>query len=187
MMGDIVKDLLQENDLTLAKTVTICQSQEAVKKNHCNIHTVDSSGYAKVQTTACSNSTWLSRTVVKCPAYNQVCMSCHKVGYFVKMSHSRLVRQLLSNVPPTLQLTPIPVSGSHAKPGTNALYMLIQANSQSHLQETITEPPPRVTVSISSTMGTPLVEGTAKLRSIHLCRSSAPWDITMSPQRQLMF
>jgi len=39
--GDMIEDLLQENDLTLSKAVTICRSREAAKKYRQDIHTGD--------------------------------------------------------------------------------------------------------------------------------------------------
>ncbi|XP_065902494.1 uncharacterized protein [Dysidea avara] len=99
--GDTIEDLLQENNLTLAKTISMGRSREAAKKHRSDIHVPDLGMVAALHqrsqqpTQMCSGcgSNMHKGGRQQCPAYNQVCMSCHKVGHFAKVCRSRGVRQ----------------------------------------------------------------------------------------------
>ena len=109
--GDTIEDLLQESDLTLAKTVTICRKREAAKKNCHDIHTADPNsmaGHAAMHRPrqqqpsgpGCGHPAHQGGRR-QCPAYNQICMSCHKVGHFAPPAVSQSGGQLVTHHRPT--------------------------------------------------------------------------------------
>ena len=95
--GDTIEDLLQENNLTLAKTISMGRSREAAKKHRSDIHVPDLGMVAALHqrsqqpTQMCSGcgSNMYKGGRQQCPPYNQVCISCHKVGHFAKVCRSR--------------------------------------------------------------------------------------------------
>ena len=105
----MIEYLLQENNLTLAKIISMCRSREASKKHCSNIHVPGLGMVAayhqrsQAPTQMCSGcgSNIHKDGCRQCPAYNQVCMSCQKVVHFAKVYRSRGVRQYPGN---TLQL-----------------------------------------------------------------------------------
>ena len=104
--GDTVEDLLQETDHTLAKAISMCQAREAAKKQHSNLtaQSWESVTAVRGQQDDKSRSTQLTchgcgakphpAGRSQCPAYNQTCHYCHKVGHFAKVCRSKGTRQL---------------------------------------------------------------------------------------------
>ena len=98
--GDTVEALLQEPDLTLAKAISKCQAQEAAKKQHVDIfhHHLESvaalrynRGKSNAQTMTCPGCGAKPHPAGRsqCPAFNQTCFHCSKVGHFAKVCRSR--------------------------------------------------------------------------------------------------
>ena len=97
--GDTIEDLLQENNLTLAKTISMCRSREAAKKHGSDIHAPDPDlgmvaslhqrSQAPLQLCSGCGSHMHKGGRRQCPAYNQACMSCQKVGHFARVCRSR--------------------------------------------------------------------------------------------------
>jgi len=175
--GDTIEDLLQESDLSLAKAVTICRSREAAKRHRHEIHTTEMSGVAGVSAMHKPRQQQQMAGPIcqgcgypvhqggrrQCPAYNQVCMSCHKVGHFAKVCRSRNPRPPPSfshSASPQTQQADTQPGVIQSKPGAKALHV---SHDQHQLQlytmqEAITEPAPTVTVDISSMTGTHSIE-----------------------------
>ena len=117
--NDIVKDLLQETDLTLTKVIHKCQAQEAAKKQRATLHSINTdtiAAFRKPQnrkplptTPTCQGCGAISHPGgrTQCPAYSQICFNCQKVGHFAKVCRSRQSRP---QVFPTtaIQRTPHP-------------------------------------------------------------------------------
>ena len=139
--GDTIENLLQESDLTLAKMVTICRSREAAKKNRHDIHTADPNSMAGLAAMHRPRQQQPSGPTCQgcghpahqggrrqCPAYNQICISCHKVGYFAKMCRSKSVRLLINNTPQTNQQSSqqshTTMDRTQPRPGFNALHVV---------------------------------------------------------------
>ena len=106
MDNDIVEDLLQETDLTLAKAIHKCQAQEAAKKQRA-IYTLHSSNtdtiaaFRKSQnrkpqptTSTCQGCGAVSHPggQTQCPAHSQICFNCQKVGHFAEVCRSKQSR-----------------------------------------------------------------------------------------------
>ena len=98
--GDTVEALLQEPDLTLTKAISKCQAQEAAKKQCVDIshHHLESAaalrynrGKSNAQTTTCPGCGAKPYPAgrSKCPALDQTCFHCSKVGHFAKVCRSR--------------------------------------------------------------------------------------------------
>ncbi|XP_065908983.1 uncharacterized protein [Dysidea avara] len=131
--GDTIEDLLQENDLTLSKAVTIlCRSREATKKHRQQIHTSSVADIVAMHrpkqqqyspASACPGCGYPAHQGGRrqWPAYNQACMSCHKVGHFAKVCRSKGVRPPSSNmhqkVPQTPQQAGMQPANTQPKPG----------------------------------------------------------------------
>ena len=152
------------------------RSREAAKKHHQDIHTSNPMSVAGIvamhrpkqqqysPASACPGCGYSAHQGGRrqCPAYNQTCMSCHKVGHFAKVCHSKGVRPPSSNmhqkVPQTPPQTGMQPADTQPKPGTYSLHAYPQHSQQQYLQlytmqEGITEPAPTVRVSILSPTG----------------------------------
>ena len=92
--GDTVKELMQENNLTLATAITKCRSKEATRKNHLDIATQESEVVAALRQpsqpthhTSHATCPGCGSVIYRggrryCLAYDQICSYCHKVGHF---------------------------------------------------------------------------------------------------------
>ena len=155
--SDTVESLLQEGDLSLAKTIAICRSKEAVKKNRSDIAGPDSELIAALhqpqQSThhtppvcpGCGSATHRGGHR-QCPAYNRTCAHCHKVGHFTKVCRSRPAQPPPSIVENQPSARTIRVQSK-------------ELSQQQHLQlykvqEAATEPVLTITVQVSSSTGT---------------------------------
>ena len=145
--ADTVEDLLKEKDLTLATTIMRFRSREAAKKHCSDITEVEPGTIAAARTpyqarsktcTGCGGP-WHKVGRQQCPAYNQLCIHCHKVGHFSKVCRSRQTQQ------------PLPL----AKPGANAIHTDHQHAVQLFpLTQQLTDPAPKIRVQVSTVMGT---------------------------------
>jgi len=141
--ADTTESLLQESDLTLAKAISKCQAQEAAKRQCAHLHEYTDSIVAlhKLQdwknhspTSLCQGCGTPTHPAgrTQCPAYNQTCFNCQKVGHFAKVCRSRSSRQ---------RGPPIPTrTTSHAK-----------MSNIHHMASTDTAP--LITVNITSANG----------------------------------
>lgn len=121
--ADTIEHLLQETDLSLVKTITICQAQEAAKKQRASIHSHNTESIAALH----KPQDWKQRPPVstctgcgarahpagrtQCPAYNQMCFNCQKTGHFAKVCRSKTHRQrgfpTATGIPPNPKLSNI--------------------------------------------------------------------------------
>ena len=95
--ADMTERLLQETDLSLAKTITICQAQEAAKRQRTSMQSHSTESVAALH----KPPGWKQRPPVstcpgcgapahptgrtQCPAYNQTCFNCRKTGHFASL------------------------------------------------------------------------------------------------------
>ena len=150
--GDTVEDLLQEADLTLPKAISICQAREAAKKQRANLATQQWESVAAVQRRQDdkprSNHPTCPGCGAKphptgrnqCPAYNQTCHHCHKVGHFAKVCRSKGTRQL------------------HPQPSTTGGLTAITADAPLLSGVHHTDPAPTIVVQICSANGSNTTE-----------------------------
>ena len=155
--GDTVKELLQENNLTLATTITKCHSKEAARKNRLDIVTQESEVVAALRRPPqpthhtphatcpdCGSATHRGGRRY-CPAYDQTCSYCHKVGHFARVCRSKATKN--DNPQPQHQ------------PSTNAIRVQSQQPNQHQymqlykVQDGKTEAAPTITVRMSSSTG----------------------------------
>ena len=71
--GDTVENLLQVKDLSLDKTIQICQAQEAAKKQHANMSSVHQELAAAVRTPQTHHRKSPFHTA---PNYPPICQGC---------------------------------------------------------------------------------------------------------------
>jgi len=144
--ADTVEDLLKEKDLTLATTIMRCRSHEAAKKHCSDITQAEPSTIAvarapyQVKAKTCSGcgGPWHKAGRQQCPAYNQLCAHCHKVGHFAKVCRTK------PQPPPSL-----------GKPGANAIHTDNQKAVQLFpLTQQLTEPAPKIRIQVTTIMGT---------------------------------
>ena len=108
--GDTIEHLLQQHNLTLDMTITMCRAQEAAKKQRKDIadHSVLAIRYPPKQP-ARQRPMHTSLPSPKpcqgcglqphqggraqCPAFKQTCRHCLKVGHFARVCHSRQPQQ----------------------------------------------------------------------------------------------
>ena len=154
--GDVVEDLLQENNLTLAKMIGKCRSKEAAKKHQSDIASPESEVVATLRqsyqpahmVSACPGCGSVAHRGGRrqCSAYNQTCAHCHKLGHFAKVCRSKQARQQSSKL--------------EHQPSAKAVHVQSQQlSNQLHLQlykvqEIATEPALTITVQISLSTGT---------------------------------
>jgi len=159
--GGTIEDLLQESNLTLTATISKCQSREAAKKNRSEMA---NQGTAEV--VAAFHKSWQPTLQTRqpacpgcgrahykggrnqCPAYDQTCSFCHKVGHFARVCRSKQTHQTNS-------------SGTIFQASTNAIQVQPQQGNYIQLYnmgEDKAEPAPTVIVHISSSTGTKVVE-----------------------------
>ena len=156
--GDTIEDLLQESRLTLATTITKCQSREAAKKHRADITTTQDAeivaALRKPQDTVpqakpcpgCGSAHHRGGRS-QCPAFNQTCSFCHRVGHFARVCRSKQTRQT--------------TTANTGQVSANAIR--VQPQLDNHIQlynitEDQAEAAPTVKVYMSSSSGTRRVE-----------------------------
>ena len=163
--GDTVEDLLQESGLTLANTIAKCQSREAAKKHRFNITVPEAETVAALRrphqvshqgsTESCPGcgASMHRGGRRQCPAYNQVCLNCHKLGHFARVCRGK------QSQPRTSTNTASP-----RHPSTNTIRVQAQTSQVQgqiqlyNMKDNATESAPTITVSISSSTGTKSVD-----------------------------
>ena len=106
--GEIIEDLLQQSDLTLATTITKCRAKEAAKQQRAEI-TDKSQSISALHRSATSRQTIVAASScqgcggkphpggrTQCPAYTLTCFHCQRVGHLAKVCRSKSLRK---NVP----------------------------------------------------------------------------------------
>ena len=104
--GDTVEQLLKQPDLTLEAAITICRAQEAVKKQRREMCDSTPGAILAVRqrrqppTTlpnqypatcpGCGSKPHMGGRT-RCPAYEQTCHHCNKIGHFARVCRSRQV------------------------------------------------------------------------------------------------
>ena len=90
--ADTTEDLLQEIDLTLARAISKCQTQEAAKKWRAGLHNYSTESVAALHkpqdwkrcatTSTCPGCGAPSHPAgrIQCPAYNQTCFNCKSLS-----------------------------------------------------------------------------------------------------------
>ena len=97
--GDTIEDLLQVSDLTLAAAIAKCQSREATRKHRTDI-TAQGDVVAVLRKPQALYQTPSSPCPgcganrhrggrVQCPAYDQQCALCQKIGHFARVCRSK--------------------------------------------------------------------------------------------------
>ena len=160
--GDTVEALLQESNLTLATTIARCCSKEAPKKHCTDIITQNTNMVAaprkphppaqqdKPSSCPRCGGMYHKGGRSQCPAFDQTCSFCHKVGHFVRVCKNKQTRHQCSDTftgPTQASVSPI----------------LIQPSLSNHIQlynitEDATELAPTIVVKITSSLGTRQVE-----------------------------
>ena len=155
--GDTIEYLLQQNELTLDDTVA---SREAAKRHRSDITLQEPGLVAAIcqpqqpgqhsALTACTGCGYDAHKGGRrqCPAYNQLCSYCHKLGHFARVCRSKPTKQHDDPRP-------------RYQPRTNAIH--VRSQQPSHIQlytmtEVKAEPAPTITVQISSSTGTRHIE-----------------------------
>ena len=102
--GDTVEDLLQENELTLATTIAKCRSREAAKKHRSDITLPEAELVAALRRPQQPTQHNMPATCPgcgsavhrggrrQCPAFNQTCLYCHKIGHFARVCRRKPTR-----------------------------------------------------------------------------------------------
>ena len=100
MDGDIIEQLLRQPDLTLEGAITTCRAQEAAKKQCREMSDRTSEAILAVRQRRQPPNTQPNQHPVtcpgcgskphlggraRCPAYQQTCHHCHKVGHFARV------------------------------------------------------------------------------------------------------
>ena len=109
--GDTVEALLQEADLTLDRTISKCQAQEAAKRQRATITDHHTESVSALQKTRDRRAITTQATALPpplcpgcgatphpggryhCPAYNQTCRNCQKIGHYAKVCRGKPSRR----------------------------------------------------------------------------------------------
>jgi len=156
--GDTIEDLLQVSDLTLQVTIDKCRSREAAKKNRSDItHSPEVVAAVRrpthpiqpIKQATCPGcgGPHHKRGRSFCPAYDQLCAACHKVGHFARVCRSK-PQQMQSH-------------GSSTTPGANAIRVQRQEDAKCQLynvQQDHTAPAPTITIQVTSSTGTKAID-----------------------------
>ena len=162
--GDIVEQLLKQPDLTLEAAITICRAQEAAKKQRREMSDSTPGAILAVRqrrqspTTppnqypatcpGCGSKPYMGGGA-RCPAYEQTCHHCNKMGHFARVCRSRQVYTRSPQVPgPRTPLNPSTKSLQAIQTDDTQLSQLSTIR-----QVTATEPAPTVNNRILSTNG----------------------------------
>ena len=161
--GDTVEDLLQIANLTLTTTITKCQSREAARRHHSNMSVQDPGMVAALRRPSQTSRQATPTTTEtcpgcgarthrgghrQCPAYNQVCSHCHKIGHFARVCRGRQIQPRDDTTTSVWQ------------PSTNTIRVQSQPDNMTqqlqlyNMSDSKTEPAPTIMVSISSSTGT---------------------------------
>ena len=142
--ADTTENPLQETDLTLDRAITKCQAQEAAKKQRVRLHDHSTESIAVLQksqdwkncspTSTCQGCGAQTHPAgrTQCPAYNQTCFNCHKVGHFTKVCRSR----------PPRQWGPLEITGTMSHSKLSNIHHMVSS-----------DPAPLITVNIISANG----------------------------------
>ena len=155
--GDTVEHLLQEKDLSLDKTVHMCQAQEAAKKQRAAIqqgpgHLHESVAALKTHP---QKKTFTPQPLfpgcgaqphsagrTQCPAYRVSCHNCKKLGHFSRVCHSKPIQpHPLRPYTSTLQST------------QSDSYCSEQADLSNIYHVTSTDPAPKLKIDITTLNG----------------------------------
>ena len=102
---DTVEDLLQENELTLATTIAKCRSREAAKKHRSDITLPEAELMVALRRPQQPTQRNMPATCpgcgsavhrggrCQCPAFNQTCLYCHKIGHFARVCRCKPTNQ----------------------------------------------------------------------------------------------
>ena len=173
--SDTVEHLLQEQNLTLDRAIAICRAQEAAK-NQCKEildHTPASilairqpqrrqkppTEPVAVQTCPGCGARGHPGGRTQCPAYNQQCRHCLKVGHYARVCRAKQSQQFPQN--PLLLTLPQPHSTRSRAPPlrkpTSAQADMSQQSRDPQMstirQVTATDPAPTILIHISSDNG----------------------------------
>ena len=163
--GDTTEQLLKEPNLSLDTAITICRAQEAAKKQRSEMsNTTPKAVFAVKQRRQPATTQFNQQPVAcpgcgskphnggrsHCPAYEQICHHCNKVGHFARVCRAKTANA----VPAQTAERRLPASVS-AKP----LHGTGTEDLQSHHLSTIkqvatTEPAPTISIRILSVNGT---------------------------------
>ena len=160
--GDTIEHLLQQENLTLATAITSCRAQEAAKKQRADI-TVPTSGailairkpqhhktqpnYPTPQTCPGCGARPHQGGRNQCPAYNQACRYCHKLGHYARVCHAKQPRQ--SPVQPSMP----PTSARAIRTQLDIDDELQPSRMYTIKQVTATDPAPTISIHLSSLNG----------------------------------
>ena len=156
--ADTIEDLLQMSNLTLTATVAKCQSREAAKKHRTEIASQGSDVVAAIHRPCQAEPQTELKTCAgcggrvhrggrrQCPAYNQTCSHCHKLGHFARVCRGRQVQQRTTSTAVGQTSVNTICLGSHNKE-TEQVQMY-------NIGSSTTQPAPTITVQISSPTGT---------------------------------
>ena len=147
----MVEDLLQESNLTLATTIAKCQSREAAKKHRTEMVMQGTDVIAALHKPQQSRSALCPgcggahhrEGHSQCPAFDQICSFCHKVGHFARICRSKHKQ---------------PASTPATTPQISANAIRVQSQQGNHIQlynivGNKTEPAPTIVVHMSSSSG----------------------------------
>ena len=157
----MVEDLLQVKDLTLAAAIPKCQGQEAAKRQRAEMARCAPKSSSAIQKVHHGKD--LPTTLQacpgcgaklhqggrrQCPAFNQTCHLCQKIGHFAKVCRGRQARQhtLISTAQPQASTKAVFTKASKERESPR-IHM-------SNVREaTDIDPAPTITVHISSLNG----------------------------------
>ena len=160
--GDTIEQLLKQPDLTLDTAVAICRAQKAAKRQrkHMNNQATGAILVVKQQRrqqptsqpnpqhpTTCPGCGYKPHVGgrARCPAYDQVCLYCNKIGHFARVCRAKA------------QSVSQQFSGQRPPPNPSTRSLLTEDTQPSQLstirQVSATEPAPTVVVHIQSTNG----------------------------------